>query len=99
MNTGICPKCNGTLFRPCPDNMREYGISHGWYGYRAADDTVPCDNCGAQKMFSSATGVVPLRNDNGMPCLHEYEGQKIGNCLHRYTCKHCGDRYEIDSGD
>ena len=47
MNKGICPVCNGTHQMPCPDNLREYGIKNGWYGYRAEDDTVTCTNCGA----------------------------------------------------
>lgn len=99
MNLGTCPVCNGSLRKPCPDNMREHGVKYGWFGYRAEDDTVPCDNCGAQKMFGVATGKVFRRLDNGEPCKHEYEGKKTGNCLHTYTCKHCDDQYEIDSGD
>lgn len=60
--------------------------------------TLPCDNCGGQTMSSSATGQVPRRAD-GTPCLHEYSGQTVGRCYHRYTCKHCEATYYIDSGD
>lgn len=32
-------------------------------------------------------------------CVHDLDnGIKIGNCLHRYTCKKCGITKEIDSG-
>ena len=98
MRQGTCPACNGSGHMPCPENLRQYGKSYGWYGYRAADDTVTCTNCGGQTMEGQATGQVPLRED-GTPCLHEYTGRKIGNCLHRYTCKHCGYSHDIDSGD
>jgi len=94
---GVCPVCNGTGHKPCPDNLRVYGVKNGWYGYRASDDTVSCDNCGAQKMFGQATGKVPLR-DNGEPCKHEYIGKTAGRSYSRYTCLHCNDQYEVDSG-
>lgn len=95
---GTCPVCKGTGHQPCPDNLREYGQKYGWYGYRAEDDTADCTNCGGQKMFSSPTGLVPLRED-GTPCVHEYNGENAGRCLTRYTCKHCGDQHDIDSSD
>lgn len=98
MTNGICPICNGTGHKPCTDNLREYGAKSGWYGYRASDDTVRCDNCGGQYMYGTPTGQVKLRAD-GTPCTHRYNSEKIGNCLHRSTCKHCGDSYTIDSGD
>jgi hypothetical protein len=60
--------------------------------------TFPCTNCGGQTMSIRGTGVVPLRED-GTPCLHEYTHTLAGRCYHRYDCKHCGDRYYIDSGD
>ena len=97
-NMGPCPVCNGTGHMPCPDNLRSYGTSNGWYGYRVEDDTVDCRNCGAQYMFSKPTGQVRLNKD-GVPCVHEYTGALAGRCYHRYTCKHCGDVYHIDSGD
>ena len=96
--TGVCPVCDGTGHQPCPDNCREQGVKYGWYGYRAEDDTIDCDNCGAQYMFSKPSGVVPLNRD-GVPCRHEYRGQNAGRCLTTYTCIHCDDRHQIDSGD
>ena len=98
MSKGICPVCNGTKQRPCPDNLRKYGISNGWYGYRAEDDTVKCNNCGGQYMFSRPSGVVRLNND-GVPCTHEYTNKSSGQHLTPYTCKHCADQYSTDSGD
>lgn len=95
---GICPVCNGTGHKPCPENLRYYGQKSGWYGYRASDDTVDCDNCGGQMMFGKATGKVPLRED-GTPCKHEYTGESPGLCLTEYTCKHCKHSYQVDSGD
>ena len=98
MTTGPCPICNGTGHKPCPDNLRDYGIRSGWYGYRKEDDTVDCDNCGGQYMFSKPSGQVRLNKD-GQPCVHEYSGQNAGRCYTKYYCKHCGDSYGIDSGD
>ena len=98
MNTGICPKCNGTGHMPCPDSLRHYGQKSGWYGYRAVDDTVTCDNCGGQYQYGRATGKVPL-NTEGVPCLHEYVAKSAGRSLTNYTCKHCNNSYQIDSGD
>jgi len=57
-----------------------------------------CTNCGGQYMWGSPVGVVRLRKD-GTPCTHEYTGAVLGNCLRGYSCIHCGDAYEIDSGD
>ena len=98
MTKGICPVCSGTLRRPCPDNLRQYGLSNGWYGYDKADDTVDCNNCGQQYMFGKPSGEVKLNTD-GVPCTHSYEGETVGRCYHRYICKHCGDTHHIDSGD
>mgnify|MGYP003351192026 CR=1 FL=1 len=98
MTKGICPVCNGSGHRPCPDNLRDYGVKYGWYNYRAEDDTVTCNNCGGQYMFGQPTGEVPLRSE-GTPCKHEYTSATVGRCLTRYTCKHCKSSYEIDSGD
>lgn len=95
---GVCPVCNGTGHMPCPDSLRKYGVSSGWYGYRAEDDTVTCTNCGGQYMFGKPTGEVNLRAD-GTPCVHEYEGRNAGRCYTIYTCKHCDDNYAIDSSD
>ena len=95
---GTCPVCNGSGHRPCPDDLRAYGAKNGWYGYRAEDDTVTCNNCGGQTMFGRATGQVKLRAD-GEPCTHEYTGRNAGRCYTIYTCKHCNHSYDIDSGD
>src|SRR5271167_2957547 len=95
---GICPKCDGTCRMPVPELSRQYAVKNGWYGYSITDDKITCDNCGAQHMFGQATGKVFARAD-GTPCLHEYAGTKIGNCLWRYDCKHCPESFVIDSGD
>jgi hypothetical protein len=49
-------------------------------------------------MYGSPKGEVRLNTD-GAPCNHHYTSQSDGRCLTGYTCKHCGDRYQIDSGD
>lgn len=98
MALGTCPICNGSGHMPCPDNIRQYGQQHGWYGYRAEDDTVDCTNCGGQRQWGRPTGTVQLRED-GTPCVHEYVGRNLGRCYNGYTCKHCRDYYTIDSGD
>ena len=95
---GNCPVCSGTGHMPCPDYISESSKRNGWYGYRAEDNTVSCTNCGGQTMYGQATGQVRLRED-GSPCVHEYTGRNAGRCYTIYTCKHCGDRYDIDSGD
>ena len=98
MTKGICPVCNGSGHMPCPDNIRQYGIKNGWYGYRVEDDTVECRNCGAQYMMGRPTGEVRLRPD-GTPCVHEYDVVTVSNCYHKHTCIHCGEVHHIDSGD
>jgi hypothetical protein len=98
MTRGICPVCNGTGHKPCPDHLRKYGVSSGWYGYRAEDDTVSCDNCGAQYMMGRPSGEVAL-NKEGVPCTHSYNFSIVGRGLTQYVCVHCGDSYQIDSGD
>ena len=95
---GVCPICNGTGHMPCPDNMRKYGLSNGWYGYRIDDDTVTCRNCGGQTMYGKPSGTV-LLNKAGVPCVHEYSSYSKGRCYTGYVCIHCGDSYDIDSGD
>lgn len=91
---GVCPVCSGNLRKPAKD------IPHKerHYGYDEATDTLPCYNCGAQKMYGRATGLTKLRAD-GEPCKHDYEHRLIGRCYHNYRCKHCNDSYDIDSGD
>jgi len=93
-----CPVCNGTKRMPCPDHLRKYGVSHGWFGYNIDNDTVDCNNCGRQYQMGVATGKV-RQNSLGEPCTHEYTSSNIGRCLMEYVCKHCGDTYEIDSSD
>jgi len=49
-------------------------------------------------------GVCPLCNGTCYVNLTEQEktyswNTNDGRCLTGYTCKHCGDRYQIDSGD
>lgn len=94
MNKGTCPVCNGSGRRPAGD----YKYKNVVAGYDPATDTLACTNCGGQYMFGNPTGQVRLRED-GTPCKHEYSSQTVGRCLTEYTCKHCGDRYQIDSGD
>jgi len=95
MNKGTCPTCNGTT-------RVAYNLDPSWKrviaGYDAATDTLPCSNCGSQYMFSKPSGLVNLNRD-GVPCTHVYKGQNVGRCLTEYTCIHCSDRYQIDSGD
>lgn len=92
--TGPCPVCSGTGRVPAGDYKYKAIIS----GYDAATDTQSCRNCGGQTMYGVASGQVPLRPD-GTPCKHEYEGRNAGRCYTIYTCKHCGDKYDIDSSD
>ena len=99
MTTCTCPACGGTgrmavEGRPYAEWTRKYKTS----GYSAADDTINCQNCGGQTMLGEATGKSKLRPD-GTPCLHEYEGEKRGRCYTIFTCRHCGYRYDVDSGD
>lgn len=98
MTKGVCPVCNGSGHMPCPDHLRTSGSKHGWYGYRPEDDTINCTNCGSQYMYGKSTGEVNLRPD-GTPCTHEYKGINTRRCLTTYSCIHCSDRYDIDSGD
>lgn len=88
---GTCPVCDGTKQVPLSEKEKGYSWFKG-YTHR------PCTNCGGQRMFAQPTGQVPLRDD-GTPCTHEYTAENIGRCYNRYTCKHCGDKYEIDSSD
>lgn len=91
---GVCPCCNGSGRVPAGDHKYKHVIS----GYDKETDTFKCTNCGGQYMFSHPRGNVRLRED-GTPCVHEYSSKNVGRCLTEYTCKHCGDRYQIDSGD
>ena len=91
---GTCPVCNGSKRKPAGDNKYKKSIAT----YDEATDTFACTNCGGQTMALTATGLVRLRPD-GTPCTHEYIHKQLGNCWHGYKCKHCGDRYDIDSSD
>ena len=67
-------------------------------GTGKSEDGRECNNCGGQQMYGRGTGQVNLRQD-GTPCKHEYKSTTIGRCLTEYKCIHCGDRYQVDSGD
>lgn len=96
--TGTCPVCQGTL-RKLAEFERGVVWATSVYGYDKATHTVPCNNCGGQYMSGKPTGIVRLRTDTFEPCHHEYSHQSLGRCWHGYTCIHCGDQYDIDSGD
>jgi hypothetical protein len=91
-----CPVCSGTGRVPItePRELYEY-----WSSFDAANKTLACSNCGGQTMHGVATGKTRPRRDTGEPCVHEYTGYQAGRCYYRYTCKHCGDEYGMDSGD
>ena len=91
---GVCPCCLGTGRVPAGD----YKYKHVIAGYDLQTDTLACTNCGGQYMYGQPRGEVRLRAD-GTPCKHEYTSSNAGRCLTNYECKHCGDRYQIDSGD
>lgn len=90
----VCPVCDGTGRIPAGD----YKYKNVVAGYDKETDTLACNNCGSQYMYGRSTGEVRARPD-GTPCTHSYESKTVGRCLTEYTCKHCGDRYQIDSGD
>lgn len=94
MSKGICPVCDGTGRVAAGDYKYKNVVS----GYDTETDTLKCTNCGGQYMFGSPKGEVNLRPD-GTPCTHSYTSKTVGRCLTEYTCEHCGDRYQIDSGD
>jgi hypothetical protein len=90
----VCPVCNGSGRISAGDNKYKSVIA----GYDKETDTLPCRNCGGQYMYGSPSGEVNARPD-GSACVHEYTSKTVGRCLTEYTCVHCGDRYQIDSGD
>jgi transcription elongation factor Elf1 len=96
MLMGKCPVCDGTSRVACTPGLARWKTR--MRGYDAETDTLPCQNCGGQTMYGPATGQVRLRCD-GVPCTHEYQGRDAGRCYTIYTCLHCGDSYDIDSGD
>lgn len=95
-NKVTCPVCNGTKRRPVPDSMKQYKSVMA--SYDPVTDTLACNNCGAQYMFGSATGLVNV-NSQGQPCMHRYISTSGGRCLTNYVCADCGDQYQIDSSD
>lgn len=94
MEHGVCPVCNGNGRVPAGDHRYKSVIA----GYDKNTDTFGCMNCGGQYMYGSPKGTVKL-NKSGVPCTHRYSSKTVGRCLTEYTCEHCGDRYQIDSGD
>lgn len=91
-----CPVCMGTGRVPVPQEHERYKTMLA--GYDRNTETLRCGNCGGQYMMGVATGKVGLDRD-GVPCTHDYEVRQIAACLTEHTCKRCGDRYQIDSGD
>ena len=93
-----CPKCNGSGRYPASDNQRKHKTVVA--GYDFSNNTVGCQNCGADEMFSSARGHVSAKAD-GSACIHVYTAQNVGRCLTKYTCTQvgCNDYYTVDSGD
>lgn len=96
MEQGTCPVCNGSGRVAVPEHQQRYKTVYA--GYDADTDTLGCTNCGGQYMYGRATGQVRLRED-GTACTHQYVSKAVGRCLTEYLCVHCGDRYQIDSGD
>ena len=94
MAEGTCPVCNGTGRVAAGD----YKYKNVVAGYDKDTDTLACSNCGGQYMFGTPRGKVRL-NKQGEPCTHLYHSKTVGRCLTEYVCEHCGDRYQIDSGD
>jgi hypothetical protein len=94
MDKGTCPVCSGSGRVPAGDNKHKHVIA----GYDKLTDTFECRNCGGQYQWGRPTGTVNM-DYSGQPCVHDYTGENVGRCLTEYTCKHCGDRYKIDSGD
>ena len=89
-----CPICQGTGRVPAGDSKYKAMM----HGYDPATDTLWCGNCGGQTMMARGTGLVPARAD-GTACVHKYVGTQAGRCYWRYRCVHCGDGYDMDSGD
>ena len=78
--------------------MSNTGICPVCNGTGKTSDGGLCRNCGGQYMYGTPRGTVRLRED-GTPCTHSYTSKTVGRCLTEYTCEHCGDRFQIDSGD
>jgi hypothetical protein len=91
---GNCPVCTGAG-RASAEGQTYARIMAG---FDAVTNTLPCRNCGGQYQWGRPTGNVRLRPD-GTPCTHEYSSQHISRALCGFTCWHCADHFEIDSGD
>lgn len=91
-----CPVCAGSLRQSAGDGPYRMWAA----GYRADDNSIPCQNCGGQKMFGRPTGSVPARPD-GTPCTHTYRVVQHDRYAHVHSCvcTECGDTFELDSGD
>jgi transcription elongation factor Elf1 len=93
MEKGTCPVCSGHGRVKATSTYK-----HVMAGYDKESDTLPCQNCGGQYQWGRPSGEVNM-DYSGQPCVHHYSGKNVGRCLTEYTCNHCGDRYQIDSGD
>jgi len=92
-NMGLCPACNGS--GRVPTHGAPFAELRA--GYDAHTATLPCQNCGGQKMFGVPMGLVPLRPD-GAPCRHAYAPTGRARNYTRHECEHCGDAYDVDTG-
>lgn len=92
---GECPCCNGTGKVTPAEGTKYLSVMAG---YDKMNNTLPCDNCGAQYMFGKSKGHVKLNNE-GLPCYHSYVGTNVGRSRTKYTCRRCDESFEIDSGD
>lgn len=88
---GVCPVCEGAKKIALTDSEKKHAWNQGRTHWT-------CTNCGGHYQSGSASGLVRL-NRQGKPCEHKYVSSHAGRCLTNYECEHCGDRYQIDSGD
>lgn len=95
---GECPRCSGTGRARTSEGLLPYRST--LRGYDPMTQTLPCRNCGGQRMYGAPTGLTNLRSD-GTPCLHEYSATHPRNTRTYtvYRCTHCPETYDIDSGD
>ena len=91
MEKGTCPVCDGTKQVALTESEQRYSWNQG----KTHQD---CRNCGGQYMYGTPRGTVRL-NQDGVPCTHSYKSSNAGRCLTNYDCVHCGDHFQIDSGD
>jgi len=96
MEKAICPVCQGSGRQPVSPEQERY--KQVMSGYDSATNTLPCQNCGGQCQYGRPSGHVRL-NREGEACTHLYQSRNAGRCLTDYTCVHCNDSYQIDSGD